>query len=467
MTTAVRRLSTEEAGPARPRPRTVPRTRYLPLPTGWPLYALLVCYPLWWALGLGEFALIPLAVPMAIELARRRPILAPRGFGLWLLFLCWVVISVATLDLQAPGTLEGDVTTRIIAAGQRGLSYLAVTVTVLYVGNLSEDELPRRRVVALLGIFFLELTALGCAALIWPTAEFTSPMELLLPESLASNGYVKELVHPNLAQNMAVLGDIGARPAAPFAYTNAWGNVISTLLVWFVVWWWAWGGPGRRLLAALLIGAATVPIIYSVNRGVWIGIVLVVCYVAFRLALRGRTKVLAGLVTGLVLAGAVLLVSPLHEVVAERLANPHSDAGRAEQDHAAVVGALSSPVIGYGSTRNVAGSRQSIAVGKSPSCPKCGNSSTGGAGQIWLLMFAHGLVGAALYLGYFGRVLWRHRHDHTPIGIAASAVILLSFVYMPFYGAIGMPLTLTFIAVGLLWRNASAASQTALPRGAS
>jgi hypothetical protein len=51
--------------------------------SGWPLTALLMLYPLWWALGMGTLIVFVLAVPMAIHLLRRRPILVPPGFGIW------------------------------------------------------------------------------------------------------------------------------------------------------------------------------------------------------------------------------------------------------------------------------------------------------------------------------------------------------------------------------------------------
>lgn len=442
----------------RTRHRVVGRVRYLPLPVGWPLYAALACYPVWWALGLGSFVLPLLSVPMLVELYRRRPVRVPRGFGVWLLFLVWVVASGAALDVAAPGTLEGDLTNRVISSATRFLSYVAATVVLLYVGNLTEREFPRRRLVAVLGVFFLEVAGLGLAAMAWPRGQFTSPFELLLPGSLRHGDYVQQLVHPRMAQVMDVLGFTEGRPAAPFPYTNTWGNVISVLLVWLVVWWWSWGTGRRRVVAAVTLTVAAVPIVYSLNRGVWIGLSVAVVYVASRMAAQGKGKVLAGVLAGMLAIGAIVIASPLQTVIVERIHNPHSNAGRAAQDTLAVEGALHSPVIGYGSTRNMAGSRQSIAIGKSADCPRCGNSSTGGAGQIWLLVFSQGFVGAALYVGYFVLVLWRHRRDYSPIGVAASTAVLLSLVYLPFYGATGMPLTLTFVAVGLLWRNAAASS---------
>ena len=69
----------------------------------WPLAALVIGLPLWWVLGLVELAPIALAVPMAVQLLRRRTIHLPGGFGWWLLFLGWVLLGAALLWVDAPG----------------------------------------------------------------------------------------------------------------------------------------------------------------------------------------------------------------------------------------------------------------------------------------------------------------------------------------------------------------------------
>ena len=66
--------------PAAPRGAVVDRRPAAPVGVGrpgWPLTALLVLYPLWWALGMGTLAVFLLAVPMALQLWRRRPVLVP------------------------------------------------------------------------------------------------------------------------------------------------------------------------------------------------------------------------------------------------------------------------------------------------------------------------------------------------------------------------------------------------------
>ncbi len=78
-------------------------------------------------------------------------------------------------------------------------------------------------------------------------------------------------MHPAAAQIQDVLGFTAPRPKAPFEYTNTWGNVIGLLVVWFAV--WAVRARGRgRVFAVIVLGVALVPIVDSLNRGLWVGL---------------------------------------------------------------------------------------------------------------------------------------------------------------------------------------------------
>jgi len=130
----------------------------------WPITVLLVGYPLWWALGLADFTWIFLAIPMAFRMLAwhahgARRIRMPPGFGLWLLFLICSVAGLAALTLTAPGTVPSAVSHRVISYGDRNLNYLGVTVMLLYAGNLTESELPRRRFAWMLGLLAIYLAA--------------------------------------------------------------------------------------------------------------------------------------------------------------------------------------------------------------------------------------------------------------------------------------------------------------------
>ena len=94
-------------------------------------------------------------------------------------------------------------------------------------------------------------------------------------------------------------------------------------------------------------------------------------------------------------------------------------------------------------------------MGKTTDCPKCGNRNIGSTGQLWLLLIAQGAVGTALYFGFFIRVLWAYRRDRSPIGMAGTLAILLSFFYVLFYTALLIPLCVVFLSIALMWRNAT------------
>ena len=147
----------------------------------WPVTALLAAYPLWWALGVADMMWIGLAVPMATRmLAWRahgtRSLRLPPGFGLWLLFLVWTLASLVTISQTAPGTVPSAVSHRVISYADRTATYVALTLLLLYVGNLTEAELSKRKVAALLGLVGIYSAAFGIAGIIAPNFEFNSPM---------------------------------------------------------------------------------------------------------------------------------------------------------------------------------------------------------------------------------------------------------------------------------------------------
>ncbi|GAA2653033.1 hypothetical protein GCM10010412_020770 [Nonomuraea recticatena] len=418
----------------------------------WPIAALLVGYPVWWALGFGGLAVIVLAFPMAYVLWRRRPIRVPRGLGLWALLLAGYVVSALMLTEMPPDTYGEFGAGRIIGYVMRLALYLSLMVMVLYLGNLTERELPQLRLVRMLGVLFLTTVAGGLLGVLFPSFAFTSPLERVLPGWIGGNPFVQNLIHPTAAQIQKVLGHASPRPEAPFEWANAWGSNLSVLLVWFVVGWWVYGGPRRKAVAVLLIAAAAVPVVYSLNRGLWIGLGLAALYLVVRVG--GRTR-LAICAAGLV-GAAVFAASPLAALVTQRIDNPHSNDIRAFTVSATVEAAGGSPFIGYGNTRNAMGNHRTITTGKTDWCTECGHPPLGSDGQLWHLIITQGFVGAALYVAFFVGAIRRHWPDRSPIGLAGVLVMLLVLLYMFVYDGLVTPLSLYLISFALLWRNAHA-----------
>ncbi|HZN17423.1 MAG TPA: O-antigen ligase domain-containing protein [Micromonosporaceae bacterium] len=438
--------------PPRPRGR---RGRSPRLPPGWPLVALLLCYPLWWALGLPTFIYAIAAVPMAFHLYRRGNVRVPPGFGLWLLLLAWVALSGLMLGQVAPDTMAPQGFGRFIGYGTRVMNYTALTVIMLYVLNLEEHELPRLRVVRLLGVMGLFTVVGGYVGVLFPELSFSSPLKELLPASLTTDPFVQRLLTVEVAQVQDVLagGSGEPRPSAPFEYTNTWGENMCILLVWLTVGWTVLGRGARRVTGVVVLLAAVVPIVQSLNRGLWIGLGIAAVYVAVRLAWRGRFAPLGGLAAAVGLFAVLTFATPLGTVVSQRLDNGHSDDIRATLNAAAVKAAASSPILGYGANRPLIGSSRSIAIGKRVDCPQCGNREIGSDGQLWHLLIAQGFVGAFAYSGFFLWNLWRFRHDHTPIGIGGSLVLILVLFFQFLYGALNSTLCWALISVALLARN--------------
>lgn len=426
----------------------------LVVPPSWPIWAGVAAYPLWWALGIAHLVLPVLAVPVAVYLWRRcritgMPLRVPPGFGLWALFLLTVLVSAVALDETAPGTLPPEGGGRYVVYALRFIHYIALTVFLLYVGNTTERTVPRTTVIRAISVLGAGVVLLGVLAVVFPNAEFTTPYSLVMPPTLGGGAG-----DASLAQVQELVSVAGARPAAPFAFSNTWGEVASLTLVWLVAGWIVAGRGRQRWFGLAVVAASIVPLVLSVNRGVWMALVLAAGYVALRFAVRGRVGALAGMAAVAATVGALMLATPLGSVVDERVANPHSDEVRGWLGELAWDAAVSSPVLGYGTTRDTVGSQQSIAIGQSQECPQCGNRVVGSTGHLWLLLISQGMVGTALYVGFFVRSLWAYRHDHSPVGIAGTLVILMSLFYLSVYSALNIPLLIVMLSVGLVWRNA-------------
>jgi hypothetical protein len=355
--------------------------------------------------------------------------------------------------VHAPNTTEGSLTGRSISLGLRLIELATATIFLLYVVNLTEAEVPQRRIMKWLGVLFLITVGGGLFALAAPHFEFTAPFEHLLPHKIASNPYVNSLVHPAAAQVQDVLGFQSPRPAAPWAYTNTWGNNLSILLVMFCVYRWEPRLLRNHARLAVVLLVALIPIVYSLNRGLWFGILLSIAFAIVQLARRGDVRATL-LTVGAIAVGAVLfLATPLNHVVQQRASHGKSNSIRAFVDKESFKGALESPLIGWGESRKVLGSSQSIAVGPSAKCPLCGQVNVGSAGEIWLVMFNQGLLGGAMYIGFFAAVWWRLRSSRSLVAAGGRLVAILTVFYTFFYNNLPTSLMLSMLCLAVACRD--------------
>jgi hypothetical protein len=229
--------------------------------------------------------------------------------------------------------------------------------------------------------------------------------------------------------------------------------MLAILLPWLLVAWWTYGSRRERKAVVAVAAIAAVSIIYSLDRGLWVGIACGILYLALRYAARGRLGMLASIFGVIALAGIIVVASPLQSLIQQRLSHGKSNAVRGSLSLIAVQDAVSSPLIGYGDSRHELGSVNSIAVGKTSNCNNCGSRDIGGNGQLWLLLISHGFLGTGFYLGFFAYGVVRYRRDPTAYGMAAVLVLLLGFIFMIVYQAIGAPLACTMLSYAILWKN--------------
>jgi len=427
--------------------------RSLALPAGWPLAVAYVGYPLWWILGLRSFIFLLAAVPLALALLGRRHLLAPRGFGVWLLFLAWVFGGLVLLGAQAPDAKAAHVGTRYVTAGYRLSWYLALTVVLLYVGNLSERELPTRRICRWLSALFIFTVAGGYLGILAPHFQLTSAIEHLAPAGVAHSGFFVSLTHPVAAEVQDFLGYAEARPAAPYAYTNDWGANFGLLLPFFVLEWFRRDGGWRRWFGIGVVAAAIVPVVASLNRGLWIGLGVMALFVVLSSARSGRFVALAGLAAGTAALAIAIAVTPLKHTIEQRLAVGQSNTGRAALASRTVSAVIHvSPIAGFGSTRDVQGNFNTIGGGATPDCPQCSPPAMGTQGHVWLVVFSQGLVGAALFFWFMLRRFLPYFHDRDPLAVAASASFIFFLVVIWVYDLLDVPMMTLMLALAMLWR---------------
>jgi hypothetical protein len=418
---------------------------------GWPLAVIFFGFPVWWLLGLGMLIFLIMSLPMAVYLYKRRSrLLVPRGFGAWLLFLGWVVLGAGVLWANAPGAEPGGSMGRLLPFAWRIAWYAASTIVLLYIANLSDEELPADRVGRLLGYMFVVTTAGGLLGVFAPHLHLTSPVELLVH---TKNTFLLDAIHPKTADVATILGYEQARPMAPFAYANTWGAAYAFFLPFFVI-TWIWRADRRRRIAGVAILLASLwPVVYSLDRGLWIALGVIIAFAGLKMVARGGRRALRLVVAGVAVGTLVFAVSPLPGMIEARIQNPHSNNRRALLAEQSVRSSLTgSPIVGFGTTRAVQGNLSSLTGGDRPGCKACGAPPLGTQGHIWLLIFANGFVGTVAFGVFFLSRFARHWRERSAYGVAGCCVLLAFGLFIFIYDLVEVPLYTVMIAVALMWR---------------
>lgn len=387
----------------------------------WPLMAMLVGYPIWWLLGPGDMMWPVVAALMVVALGRRKNVQAPRGFGMWLLFLLWMACSSVQLDSAS----------RLLGFGYRYALYLSATAVFIYVYN-STKSLSDRRICGVLTIFWLITIAGGYLGLLFPEASFRTPLGYVLPGGLQSNELVGEMVVRRFTQfESDSFFDRDPRPSAPFLYTNNWGNAYSLLMPFVVVYLTKIRRERRFWLVAAAVPLSFVPAFLTLNRGMFLGLAVAVAYVGLRALLAGNPRVLAGVALLAIVSVVGVAALPVQERLENRLETSSTTEDRASLYKESYERTLESPLFGFGAPR--------------PS-ETAGAPSAGTQGQFWMILFSHGFVGIGLFMAWLLLLFLRSVKRADPLGLACNTVILVTMLEVFYYGILATGLILVMVA---------------------
>jgi polysaccharide biosynthesis protein PslJ len=413
----------------RPNLTTVGRPR---LPVTWPLVVLFVVFPVWWALGVSAFTWIIVAIPVLASLIWRRRGRVPVAFILWIAFTSWVLLS--GLQLHSG--------TKLVTFSYRLALYAAAGVLFVYTYNLPRSRSLDTKILRILTVFWMIVVAGGYLGILVGSHTFTAPVEWLLPHGLRSQPFVRELVQPVFVDTRAsVQGFRFARPAAPFTYSNWWGGNVAVLTPVAIAAAIAAGQGTRRKLIVFVLIAQIVPMVFSLNRGMFLSLSFGIFYVALRLALRGRLASLGSLLGVAALVTVILVTTPLGHLVAASFASSshgHSNTTRLSASQQAVAGARQSPIFGYGEPAQVTGQGQQPPIGSQ--------------GQLWTVLYSNGVPAAVFFVGFFAAVLWQTRRARGMTGLWLHTAPLVALPQIVVYGWLPVELQVVMVTSALAYR---------------
>lgn len=388
--------------------------------------ALMAGYPLAWAIGLAPVFYLIAAIPMAFWLLRNRPFRVPPGTVVLSLFL--VVVGASFIQLNSFG--------RVAVYLLRTSWYVAALITFLYLAR-HRGAAAQVLVVKALVVLWAMVVLGGYLSIVAPELVWSTPMARVLPSVLADNDFVSQLINPQSSEIQVFrFQDVTLyRPAAPFAYTNAWGSTLALLtpFVLAAVHDRSIGLP-RKLLIPML-AAGIVPFYVALNRGSWLTLGAGICYGVVRYSIVKRNPAPVALLAGLMaVSGTLALATGALDSATEQLETRSADSNetRSSLYVETIEETAKSPLIGYGSTRpNLA----------DPTGPPLGTH-----GQLWAVLFAHGYLGAGLYVLFFVFGFLRAR-PLDPVAHWSKVALFIGLLQLPIYGHLPHPLFIMVAAV--------------------
>jgi hypothetical protein len=410
----------------------------------WPLYALFAGLPIWWALGAAYFIWPLVTLPLLLALLLRGNVRIPPRFGIWLFFLAWMLLA----SMQLEDGLD------IVLFTWRASLYVSATLLFLYVYNSSRQRLPDGLVVKVMAVFWAEVVIGGFVGVFLPNASFSTPVESLLPGSVLQDKTAYYFVHPALSEVMTFLGYPVGRPKTLFAFSNQWGAAVAVLTP-FALAALSQTQPrslSRRGLTALLI-MSIVPITVSLNRGLWLSLLIGLGFIAIRLSQRGQGRAVRYGLIAAVVAAVVMFASPLGSLVSDRFTSEeNSNNTRTTVYQATLAQVEKSPLLGYGSPSGAQFDKN---------LPNLGTQ-----GQLFTIVYSYGIPALLLFAGWFLYSFLRSLPRGSPTRFWANASLLILLVELPYYNYMPATFHVAMVAAALVWRDIASPARDTAPRRA-
>jgi hypothetical protein len=375
----------------------------------WPLYALIAGFPVAWALGASAFAAPLMAGVMVTLMVLRRRLQVVPGILPWFAFLAWVLAAASTLTglMQAIGYL------------QRLADIIAVGIAILYYVN-ARERLDGGRVLGAMVLLWCSMVVLGILAIRFPDVRLSTPIAMLLPDTVRANDLVSQLVYPPLAEVQHPWGATRPynRPAAPFPYANSWGAAYTILTPVVFAFLARRPRPLIRWALVAMLAVSLWPAVETSNRGMFLGIALSIAYFVGRLALQGRLLPAIGAALALAGAAGFFVVSGAAASILDRQQYSDSTGTRADVYAETIRVTLQSPFLGWATPQDDA----TIGI------------ALGTQGHAWTLMFSYGFVGLGLFLLFLWGAIFRTWGAATDSQLWLHSVLVTVAATMWFYG---------------------------------
>jgi polysaccharide biosynthesis protein PslJ len=379
------------------------------LPPDWPLVVICAAMPITFLIGIHSFVwILPVLVFGGQLLVRREPITLPRSGIPLLLLVAWIPIPMLQLASN-----------QVPLAIFRFLVFASPLFCFVWLVNQPEARVPTRRVVRLLSILWLTLIAFGYLAIAFPHFSVESPIQHVMPNFVLSNDYIRDMTRFQFAQVQSLVSEEVGRPSAPMAYSNGWGSTLGLLTPFFVLDFFILASPARRRWGVLFAAAAVVPIILSLNRGLWVSLAVAFGYVAIRRAVQGSVKVAIAVGVVALLVFGALAATKLGDTVQQRFViASESNNTRSALYSFAFNAAKERPLVGYGAPIKADGLWKDV----------------GTHGLVWFVMVAYGFPALIFLLGWMVFLFIATVRAPNQTALWAHVAIVVFIVQAPIYG---------------------------------